>query len=171
MRRCTSIHAGQGFLLRLIALTCVVSAAAAQDRRAGVLDPRGEIHIPIGIAMPHGRAIAEVHLLLRDCLAYEDDQQLVLFAGVPASWFTDRTGMTIRNLPTQFGKLDVSWKTAGRTATLRLNGDAAPPEGFLLPLPGALKSKVSVGEREIDVTESGFVLPAGTKQVEIQFGS
>ena len=35
------------------------------------------------VAMPHGWAIAEVHLLLRDCLAYEDNQQLVLFAGVP----------------------------------------------------------------------------------------
>ena len=123
------------------------------------------------VAMPHGWAIAEVHLLLRDCLAYEDDQQLVLFAGIPASWFTDQAGMTIRNLPTQFGKLDVSWETAGRTATLHLDGDAAPPEGFLLPLPDALKPKVSVGERVIEVTERGFVLPAGTKRVEIQFGS
>ena len=35
------------------------------------------------VAMPHGWAIAEVHLLLRDCLAYEDDGRLVLFAGVP----------------------------------------------------------------------------------------
>jgi hypothetical protein len=123
------------------------------------------------VAMPHGWAIAEVHLLLRDCLAYEDDQQLVLFAGVPASWFTDRAGMTIRNLPTQFGKLDVSWKTAGRAATLRLDGDAVPPQGFLLPLPDALKPRVFVGKRAINVAERGFVLPAGTKQAEIRFGS
>ena len=30
------------------------------------------------VAMPHGWAIAEVHLLLRDCLAYEDGNRLVL---------------------------------------------------------------------------------------------
>lgn len=123
------------------------------------------------VAMPHGWAIAEVHLLLRDCLAYEDNQRLVLFAGVPASWFTNQQGMTIRNLPTHFGKLDISWKTAGNSVALRLDGEAAPLEGFLLPLPDALKPQVSVDGRAIKKTERGFVLPAGTKQAEIQFGS
>ncbi len=120
------------------------------------------------VAMPHGWAIAEVHLLLRDCLAYEDGQQLILFAGVPENWFTNQAGMTIRNLPTHFGRLDASWKATGRSATLHLDGEAAPAEGFLLPLPEALKPQVSVGGQAIKRTERGFVLPAGTKQVEIQ---
>ena len=123
------------------------------------------------VAMPHGWAIAEVHLLLRDCLAYEDNQQLVLFAGVPVSWFTDQAGMTIANLPTHFGRLDVSWQVAAHGATLRLDGDAAPPEGFVLPLPDALKPQVSVDGQAIKRTGRGFVLPAGTKQAEIQAGS
>jgi len=123
------------------------------------------------VAMPHGWVIAEVHLLLRDCLVHEAGQQLVLFAGVPTSWFTDRAGIRIKNLPTQFGRLDVSWKIAGRAATLRLDGDAAPSEGFLLSLPDALKPRVFVGKRAIKIAERGFVLPAGTKQAEIRFGS
>jgi hypothetical protein len=122
------------------------------------------------VAMPHGWAIAEVHLLLRDCLAYEDGQQLVLFAGVPQSWFTGQDGMTIKNLPTHFGRLDVSWKTTGG-AMLRLDGDAVPPQGVLLPLPGALKPQVSVDGQAIAGTQRGFILPAGTKQAEIHFGS
>jgi len=123
------------------------------------------------VAMPHGWAIAEVHLLLRDCLAYEDNRQLILFAGVPASWFTDQQGMAIRNLPTHFGNFDVSWKIDGHGATLRLDGEAAPPDGFLLPLPDPLKPQVHVGGQAIKRTERGFALPAGTKQAKIQFGS
>jgi hypothetical protein len=123
------------------------------------------------VAMPHGWAIAEVHLLLRDCLAYEDDQQLVLFAGVPERWFTDQQGMTIRNLPTHFGTLDVSWSITAGGATLRLGGDANPPEGILLPLPETLNPQVSAGGQPIKRTERGFILPAGTKQAEIHFGS
>ena len=123
------------------------------------------------VAMPHGWAIAEVHLLLRDCLAYEDGRQLVLFAGVPPSWFTDQAGMTIKNLPTHFGRLDVSWNTTAGGAALRLDGGATPPDGFLLPLPDSLKPQVSVGGQEIKLTPRGFVLPAGTTQAEIHFGS
>jgi hypothetical protein len=123
------------------------------------------------VAMPHGWAIAEVHLLLRDCLAYEDDQQLVLFAGVPPDWFTDKEGMTIRNLPTHFGKLNVLWNPAAGGATLRLDGDATPPGGFLLPLAEALKPQVLVGGQPVKMTRRGFVLPAGTKQADARFGS
>jgi hypothetical protein len=122
------------------------------------------------VAMPHGWAIAEVHLLLRDCLAYEDDGRLVLFAGVPESWFMEQSGMTIRNLPTHFGTLNASWEPVGPRATLRLDGEAAPPEGFLLALPDALKPQVSADGQGIEKTERGFLLPAGTKQAEIQFG-
>jgi hypothetical protein len=130
------------------------------------------------VAMPHGWAVAEVYLLLRDCLAYENNQQLVLFAGVSPGWFTDWRGMRIRNLPTWFGKLDVFWKFTGwkptdrgiigRSATLRLAGDAAPPKGFVLVLPN-FSPQVSIDGKEVQMTRRGFVLPAGTKEVEIQF--
>jgi hypothetical protein len=119
------------------------------------------------VAMPHGWAIAEVHLLLRDCLAYEDNDQLVLFAGVPQSWFTDQAGMTIKDLPTHFGKLSALWTTTSHGATLRLKGEAAPLRGFRLVLPEALKAHVSVNGQSI---EQGFALPEGTKQAEVQFG-
>jgi hypothetical protein len=120
------------------------------------------------VAMPHGWAIAEVHLLLRDCLAYEDGDRLVLFAGIPENWFTHEDGLTIRNLPTQFGTLDVSWDVAGDSASLRLDG-AAPPQGFVLPLPASLSPRISVGGKPIERTRSGFVLPAETKQAHIRF--
>jgi len=120
------------------------------------------------VAMPHGWASAEVHLLLRDCLAYEDGDRLVLFAGVPARWFTDRAGMRIKNLPTHFGRLDASWEVTGGRATLLLGGKAVPPEGLVLSLPDSLKPTVSVGEKTIGRAIRGFVLPADTKQAHVQ---
>jgi hypothetical protein len=123
------------------------------------------------VAMPHGWAIAEVHLLLRDCLAYEDDGRLVLFAGVPPSWFRERQGIGIRNLPTHFGDLGVSWETANGGATLRLEGKAQPPNGFVLSLPESLKPSVSVGGKTVESMERGYLLPADTKEAHIQFDS
>jgi hypothetical protein len=123
------------------------------------------------VAMPHGWAIAEVHLLIRDCLAYEDEDRLVLFAGVPVGWFADRAGMRIRHLPTHFGDFDVSWDVTSDGGTLRLEGKAAPPQGFILSLPDLLKPDVSVGGKKVESTERGFILPADTKEAHIRFGS
>ena len=55
------------------------------------------------VAMPHGWAIAEFHLLVRDSLLYEDGDKLVLLAGVPPGWFTHKEGLEVKNLPTHFG--------------------------------------------------------------------
>jgi hypothetical protein len=123
------------------------------------------------VAMPHGWSIAEVHLLIRDCLAYEDDGRLVLFAGVPPSWFRDGKGIGIKNLPTHFGDLGVSWETVDNGAMLRLEGKAQPPKGFVLSLPESLKPDVSVGGKTVESMERGYILPADTKEAHIQFGS
>jgi hypothetical protein len=120
------------------------------------------------VAMPHGWAIAEVHLLIRDCLAYEDGDRLVLFAGVPPDWFRDPQGMEIRGLPTPFGNLGVSWETTGNGGTLRLEG-ATPSKGFVLSLPEALKPRVSIGGKTVENAERGFLLPADTKEAHIRF--
>ncbi len=86
------------------------------------------------MAMPHGWAIAEMQLLLRDALAFEDGERLVLFAGVPEEWFAKP--MKIENLPTHFGKLSVDWQPLdGRTGVVRLSGDASPKEGFSIRSP------------------------------------
>jgi hypothetical protein len=122
------------------------------------------------VAMPHGWAIAEVWLLMRDCLVFEANQRLVLFAGVPPAWFTHKDGMTIRNLPTCFGKLNMHWKPTQIGATLRLDGEARPPKGFDLRLPESLKSTIRVGGQTIStMSMDGFTLPPETQEVHINF--
>ena len=48
------------------------------------------------VAMPHGWAIAELWLLLRDSLVHEDGDKLVLLTGVDPQWFNDVRGVHVR---------------------------------------------------------------------------
>jgi hypothetical protein len=121
--------------------------------------------------MPHGWAIAEFHLLLRDCLIFEDRRRLVLFAGVPEMWFTDRKGMQIKDLPTHFGSLDVSWTVTDDGAVLRLGGDAAPHAGYVLSLPASPAPTVTVEGEPVEEDPRGYLLPANTREARIRFGS
>jgi hypothetical protein len=101
------------------------------------------------MAMPHGWAIAEMQLLLRDALAFEDDDRLVLFAGTPEEWFAKP--MRIENLPTHFGRLSVAWEPReSGGGVLSLSGMAAPPKGMVLRLPKG-DVVVAVGEKSLRV--------------------
>jgi len=122
------------------------------------------------VAMPHGWAIAELWLLMRDCLAFENDQRLVLLSGIPPAWFTHQDGIRIEGLPTYFGKLNMQWKIRQGGATLILDGTAGPPKGFLLRLPKSLEAEVTVNGRTINAVKAGeFLLNSETRQAHIIF--
>ena len=70
------------------------------------------------VAMPHGWAVAELHLLIRDSLLYEDGNQLVLFAGVPPEWFAHKDGVEVKDLPTHFGRCSFKLSPTPDGATL-----------------------------------------------------
>src|SRR5207248_1937604 len=65
----------------------------------GASGPGGWHHVNTnwkkGVAMPHGWAIAEMALLLRDALAFEDGGRLVLLAGVPVEWLRGKQAFSI----------------------------------------------------------------------------
>ena len=122
------------------------------------------------VAMPHGWAIAEMHLLLRDSLAFEDGKKLVLLAGVSPDWFKKPEGMSIAKMPTMFGPLGLEWKPSETGATLTLNAKCTPPDGFVLRLPAELKGSVKAAGLEIQRAENGDVLiPMRTASVEIEW--
>jgi hypothetical protein len=124
----------------------------------------------LSVAMPHGWAIAEFWLLMRDSLAFEDGKRLVLLAGIPEEWFRDPRGMSVRGLCTYFGRLDFSYKAAGAAAELELTGTAAPPDGFILRLPPSTGISVWRGGECLPVTPGGdCLLPSGTAKVRIRF--
>ncbi|MHC4178681.1 MAG: hypothetical protein ACYSWU_14315, partial [Planctomycetota bacterium] len=121
------------------------------------------------VAMPHGWAVAEFVLLVRDCLVVEDGDHLRLLPGVPPEWFTHPKGMRIEDLPTHFGKCSLVYRPSGTRATLTLSGQATPPAGFLLALPGSPEAKVTVDGKEVPRSKKGdHLLRSGTKEVRIE---
>jgi hypothetical protein len=117
------------------------------------------------VAMPHGWAIAEVWLLLRDSLLFEQDGSLVLFGGVPPEWFRDPKGMHLSGLRTQFGALTVDYRVQTDHGILTLDGEASPPRGFVLRNP---PGRASVRGRMVRPLPNGDVpLPAGTREVRL----
>ncbi len=121
------------------------------------------------VAMPHGWAIAEVWLLLRDCLAHERADQLVLLGGVSPKWFTGPKPITIKHLPTYFGPLDMQWTATGQTAVLELGNRVRPPGGFVLRLPSSVRASVTIdGKPATRDVASDWLLPRGTETVEVE---
>ena len=121
------------------------------------------------VAMPHGWAVAELHLLLRDCLAFEDSERLVLLAGVPEAWFSAAEGMAVADLPTHFGPLSFSYKPTKGGAVLALTGKAAPPAGFDLRLPDLPALKVTADAKPAQRAAAGWLLPRGTKHARLSW--
>jgi len=122
------------------------------------------------VAMPHGWAVAELHLLLRDCLVFEDGERLVLLAGVPGKWFSDPQGMAVEKLPTHFGDLAFRYRPQTGGAVLELPGRAAPPGGFDLRLPDLPGLKVTLAGKPAPRTPAaGWLLPKGTPRARLAF--
>jgi hypothetical protein len=79
--------------------------------------------------MPHGWAAAELVNLVHDMLAYEQDGQLIVGAGVPPEW--KGKPFSAHGLPTQFGNLDLDVSADG---AVRVSG-VTPPKGAVLRFP------------------------------------
>lgn len=116
------------------------------------------------VAMPHGWAIAELWLLMRDALCFEAGERLVLFAGVAEDWF--RKPMRITDAATHFGKFSAVYRLRDDVAVLTLSGDARPPGGFILRLPA--NAVVKVEGKPITVDAHGdYLLPSQTRAAAV----
>lgn len=79
--------------------------------------------------MPHAWIGAEYIHALRDLLAYEDGDTLVLAAGIPEAWL-DGEGVTVADLPTHFGPLGYRlWRAADGALRLNVAGGLRIPSG------------------------------------------
>lgn len=120
------------------------------------------------VAMPHGWAIAELWLLMRDCLVFEDSRKLVLLSGVPPEWFRSPIPIELTDMPTHFGLLSLRYEAKGDNATLTIHGGARPPDGFTLRLPPGLPVAVSVDGYAASLTDRGeCTLPSASNEVRI----
>jgi hypothetical protein len=113
--------------------------------------------------MPHSWISAEYIISIRTMFAYErqEDQALVIAAGIHENWLTDTGGVVVMNLPTYYGKLNYTLRREG-TDTLRLilaGGITLPPGKIVVkpPLPHPLV-QVEVNGRRMEAFDSESVI-------------
>jgi hypothetical protein len=96
--------------------------------------------------MPHTWVGSGYITAVRSIFAYEQDDQLFMGAGIPIEWF--EKGMSVKNLPTLYGKLSYSIKTENNVIQFDISGNLKPPAGFVIPLPEQFKDyKVTVNDK------------------------
>ena len=84
----------------------------------------------------HVWAAAEWGMYVRNCLVREEDDKLVLGAGLSASWFGDRTVLRFGPAPTSFGPITIEARLLGDRIAIHADGewrDAPPVIEFGLP--------------------------------------
>jgi hypothetical protein len=101
-------------------------------------DPRSPGHLG---DVPHAWIAAEFMLAFRSMLAYEreEDDALVVGAGIPAEWLEPGGAVGVADLPTWYGSLTFTMTRDSDAVNvdLALGGDVtAPPGGIVIRPPG-----------------------------------
>lgn len=120
--------------------------------------------------MPHAWVASDYVRSALDLFAYErqDDQAIVLGAGLTESYLTDG-GSSVAGLRTTFGTLDFAMRIDGDTLVARIGGTAAPPGGFVLPWPLATPpGSVTIDGKPARFAEDGLHIPANGRPVDIR---
>jgi hypothetical protein len=136
-------------------------------------DPRAPAHLG---DLPHAWIAAEYMLVFQSLLAFEreEDDALVLAAGLPLAWLPEASEVRVRNLPTHFGRLSYSLRRvdSGRLE-LSVAGDLRiPPGGIVLrpPLPGPILRLRCDGRSAALREAEGFTLRRIPVEVAIECG-
>ncbi|MGQ0721852.1 MAG: discoidin domain-containing protein [Candidatus Eiseniibacteriota bacterium] len=121
--------------------------------------------------LPHGWVGSDFLRSVLDMLAYEreDDQALVLGAGVPSSWL-DPPGVRVTGLRTRWGALDFTMSLdESEAVVVQISGEITVPPGGLvlsLPLDPAVR-RATVNGRPAERTASGDVVVRGLPAVVV----
>jgi len=108
-------------------------------------DPRRGAYIG---DLPHTWVGAAFAAAVRNLLAMEHGERLVLLAGVPPRWLQSPDGVSARDLPTHFGPLTLQAHLEGYTLKVVFSGRLHPPGGVVLCWPVRKPSQVIVDGRE-----------------------
>lgn len=81
--------------------------------------------------MPHTWISAIFVNAVRTMFVFEENDKLILGAGIDEEWFKRKEGVSVSGLPTYFGKINYTVKKEGKTVKINVAGDSAPPEGFV----------------------------------------
>lgn len=107
------------------------------DENSALLWQRTRGWDKIKYVTPHGWTAAELFLLLRDCLAREEGDKLIIGSGIPKSWMVKP--FAVHNMPTHFGKLSFNYEPAGNTLSYQI--ERPPTAGVEVNLPKPVNAR------------------------------
>lgn len=126
------------FLSTHIAPGLYTYSEGEKDENSSLLWQRTRGWDRIKYVTPHGWTAAELFLLLRDCLAREQGDALIIGSGIPAAWM--REPFEVRNLPTYFGKASFSFEPKDNVLTVEV--ETSPSRGVISELPAPVDLRV-----------------------------
>ncbi len=85
--------------------------------------------------MPHSWIGAIYINALRNMFVYEENDALILGAGIDEKWLERAEGMSVKDLPVYSGKISYSMRKEGNALRIKVSGDATPPKGFIFRSP------------------------------------
>jgi hypothetical protein len=112
--------------------------------------------------LPHTWISAEYMLSVCTMFAYEreEDESLVIAAGVAEEWLADGSPVGVQNLPTYYGNLTYSLRMGEKDALhVKLEGDLdIPPGGIVVmpPLPRPIRQLTINGRVATDFQSDSF---------------
>jgi hypothetical protein len=81
--------------------------------------------------LPHGWVGSDFLRSFLDLFAIEEEDRLVLGAGVPDSWLAG-DGIEVKGLRTKWGTLDLTMRQQGETVRVRIGGGLTVPPGGIV---------------------------------------
>ncbi len=124
--------------------------------------------------MPHTWVGSDFINAVRGFFAYEDEeeQRLIVAAGLPDRWLQESSGVAVKGLPTYWGAIDYSAEKRGRKYVFDLSGEITPPKGGIL-IPHRKPGKPDLlkvnGQRTRNVDEGGILIHTLPCRVEVSY--
>ncbi|MBO6739432.1 MAG: hypothetical protein JJ916_06200 [Phycisphaerales bacterium] len=94
--------------------------------------------------MPHTWVGSGAILSILSLFSYEQDDHLVLAAGIPTEWLDAPHPIGIRGLVTRHGTLSYTIQRTGNTTNLHIDPGCHPPAGYRLKLPDLTESATAL---------------------------
>ena len=77
---------------------------------------------------------------VRGLFVYEEFEKIILAGGVDEKRLKRKEGISVKNMPTYFGKINYTMIKNADKVTVNVSGDADAPKGFVLKSPFMDKS-------------------------------
>ncbi len=117
--------------------------------------------------MPHTWVGSGYVNAVRTIFVYEHEDKIVIGAGIDPAWLNQ--GVLVKDLPTQYGKINYTMKQKDEVIEFNISGEADPPAGFVIPLPKEFKDyKITSDDKSVSLKDGKIYFSKLPVMIKIQ---